>query len=107
MLALLRRASFSPPSMVYISVNITHIKNYNLSVVRSWVFWVLSASPFPAKQLGCDVRGECIIKTMGIVNTKGNESVLPFLFKKSRPCRDLNRGPRWYQADTQRAGTGH
>ena len=46
------------------------------AVVRSWVFWVLCSSPFPAKQLGCDVRVVCSTKTMGIVNTKGNESVL-------------------------------
>ena len=48
------------------------------AVVRSWVFWVLCSSPFPAKQLGRDVRGECSTKTMGIVNMKGNESVLPW-----------------------------
>ena len=34
MLALLRRISFWPPSMVYISVINTHITNYNLSHVR-------------------------------------------------------------------------
>ena len=32
-------------------------------VVRVWVFYVRSSSPFPAKQLGRDVRSECSKKT--------------------------------------------
>ena len=40
------------------------------SVVRVWVFCVRSSSPFPAKQLGRDVRAECSKET----ERMGNET---------------------------------
>ena len=35
-------------------------------VVRVWVFWICSSSPFFAIWLGRDVRSECSTKTMGL-----------------------------------------
>ena len=44
-----------------------HGLHFKWSVVRVWVFWIRSSSPFPAIWLGRDVRGECSTKTMGMI----------------------------------------
>ena len=47
-------------------------------VVRVWVFLIQYSSPFPAIWLGRDIRRECGTKIMGIGNSIGNKSVLPW-----------------------------
>ena len=52
-------------------------------VVRVWVFWIRSPSPFPAIKLGHDVRGECSTKAMGIGNKISNFLVIWYLIQFS------------------------
>ena len=67
----LLRQHYLDPCFIIQHVFIFHPKEWrdlNLKVVRVWVFWIWSSSPFPAIWLGRDVRGECSTKTMGIGN---------------------------------------
>ena len=76
MLALLRRASFSPPSMVYISVI---IYTYTLQIT------FLHANCVEPRFYAVSMQFH---SNLNLINNL-------FLLKISRPCGDLNPGPIW------------
>ena len=60
-----------PSSLTYDVTAVKCCMVYN-RVVRVWIFWIRSSSPFPAIWPERDVRGESRTKTMGI----GNKSIM-------------------------------
>ena len=115
MLVLLRRTSFWPPPMVYISVIITHITNYNF--FNCWTsvgsfhvlhqhlsFWIVGTLHTCTSVSMClyistfvVLRHPFTILVTEFTNpnklTNNSTSSLGIVTFYRRPCRDLNCGP--------------
>ena len=123
-LALLRRTSFWPPPMVYILVFISHILQIKIFHMLDLCGQLSCTAPTPVF-LTCGYSS-CLLRvpfhavnlihdyqswahqpctrapTKSLDSTQySNLNLINDLFslKNSRSCRDLNPGPRWYQAD--------
>ena len=68
------------------SCNMNNLRR-RTQVVRVWVFWIRSSSPFPAIWLGRDVRGECSKKTERMVKTNSERGVLLWYKTKEKGRR--------------------